>query len=93
MLHKPVAVPSKQRKETPHKTRHARVQEYHDLRARHATEMSHVEVRVKATLVKKDETIQQLRDQLGAMAAELRSTQEVLRQQQDELEDDDDSYN
>lgn len=68
-------------------------QEYHDLRSRHATEMSHVEARIKATLVKKDETIQQLRDQLAAMAAELRSTQEVLRQQQDELEDDDDSYN
>lgn len=46
-----------------------------------------MEARVKATLAKKDEAIEGLRGQLAAVSAELASTQEVLRQQQEELEE------
>ncbi|KAG2485000.1 hypothetical protein HYH03_016204 [Edaphochlamys debaryana] len=62
------------------------LQENAELRSRHAAEMSHVEERVKASLWRKDETIAGLREQLGALAAELRDTQHVLRQQAEDME-------
>lgn len=55
------------------------------MRSRHSTEMLAVEARVRATLARKDEVISGLREQLAALASELRRTQEVLRQQEEEL--------
>ncbi|EFJ39103.1 hypothetical protein VOLCADRAFT_101348, partial [Volvox carteri f. nagariensis] len=60
-------------------------QENQELRNRHAAEMAAVEARVRATLARKEEVISGLREQAAAMAAELRDTQEVLRQQQEEF--------
>lgn len=56
-----------------------------ELRGRHATEMTHVEGRVKAAIAKKDETISSLRQQLADLGAQLRSTESVLAAQQAEL--------
>ncbi|KAG2454006.1 hypothetical protein HYH02_001049 [Chlamydomonas schloesseri] len=60
-------------------------QEVAELRNKHGAEMAHVEARVKATLARKDDVIAGLREQLSALASELRGTQEILRQQQEEL--------
>ncbi|GFR47914.1 hypothetical protein Agub_g9714 [Astrephomene gubernaculifera] len=61
------------------------LQETQDQRSRHSAEMAAVETRVRAALARKDEVIAGLREQLSALAAELQGTQEVLRQQQEEL--------
>lgn len=52
---------------------------------RHVMEMAHVEARVKAALVKKDETVAALRAQVNALSQQLRATEDVLSQQQQEL--------
>lgn len=64
------------------------VQEQRELRSKHSAEMQHVEARVKATLARREEVIAGLREQLAAVTAELGRTQAVLRQQQEELGDD-----
>ena len=47
--------------------------------------MNHVEARVKAAIAKKDESISLLRDQLAGVTGQLRATEAVLAQQQQEL--------
>ncbi len=47
-----------------------------------------MEARVKATLARREEVIAGLREQVAAVTAELGRTQAVLRQQQEELGDD-----
>ena len=49
--------------------------------------MSHVEARIKATLARKDEAAAALREQVASLSSELRSTQAVLAQQREELEE------
>lgn len=64
------------------------LEEQRELRSKHSAEMQHVEARVKATLARREEVIAGLREQLAAVTAELGRTQAVLRQQQEELGDD-----
>ena len=52
---------------------------------RHVMEMAHVEARVKAALAKKDETVMGLREQVVVLSQQLRATEAVLSQQQQDL--------
>eukprot|EP00798_Chlamydomonas_sp_ICE-L_P006342 gene6342-2967_t len=54
---------------------------------KHVKEMNHVEARVKAAIQKKDETIENLRQQLSLCFKQLHETEAVLAQQQEELRD------
>jgi hypothetical protein len=47
--------------------------------------LQHVELRVKAAIARKDESIQQLHQQLTAAVEALRGTEAVLAAQQEEL--------
>jgi uncharacterized membrane protein YecN with MAPEG domain len=47
--------------------------------------LQHVELRVKAAIARKDESIQQLQQQLTAAVEALRGTEAVLAAQQEEL--------
>lgn len=55
---------------------------------RHASEMSHVESRIRSALQKKDEALKDARDQVAALTRQLKATERILEEQRALVEED-----